>query len=657
MKKYKVDKIDKKKQKIVWIFSMSKNSEYWFIDVEGELKWYFVHKKNQNHAVSWDEVEAEIVIFNNKKEAIITKIIKRTSQIFIWKIEFVKDFAFVVINNPIIKTDVFISPKNLALFKNDLKDNYLVWVKINSWKNKNPEWSIISILWEENEAWNDIKSILIEWWLKEYFSKNVLDETNDLVFNSWENRVDLTKKLIFTIDWSDAKDLDDAVWVEKISNNKFKLFVSIADVSSYVKEGSFLDKEALKRGNSTYLVDRVIPMLPEKLSNDLCSLNPNTKKLTLTCEILIDEKWNILDKKVYESLILSKFRLTYEEVDLILSWIIKVWDILTFWQKLDENLLSSLKDALKLQQIISKNKEEIWIINFDFEESKIILDAENNPIKIEKVKRFNSSKIIEEFMILANSVVWEMFSKYPFLYRIHEKPDNDDIEKLKKSLQIFWFSLPNKNITPKNISNLLNEIKGNKNENTLQKLILLSLKKAIYSDENIWHFGLNLGFYSHFTSPIRRYSDLQIHRIIKEILNKNLNKLKINHYNSILKQVAKQVSNTEKNSQKVEYQVKDLFTCKYYKDKIWNEFNWIISWVLETGFYVKLDDLSEWFVESFSLQKKFKTKKVVFNESKLLLKIWDNNTFFRLWDNIRVKLIKVDLKSRKLYFDFETKNI
>lgn len=635
---------------------MSKNADYWFVDVEWSEKWYFVHKKNQNWAISWDEVEAEIVVYNKKQEALITKIIKRTNQTFIWKIEFVKDFAFVVVNNPTIKTDIFISPKNLALFKNDLKNNYLVWVKINSWKNKNPEWSIVSILWEENKPWNDIKSILIEWGLKEFFPKIVLDETTNLVFTQEEKRVDLTKKLVFTIDWSDAKDLDDAICVEQIEKNKFKIFVSIADVANYVKEGSFLDKEALKRWNSTYLVDRVIPMLPEKLSNDLCSLNPNTKKLTLTCEILIDEKWNILDRKVYESIILSKFRLTYEEVDLILDWIIKVWDLLKFWQKLDESLLSSLKNALKLQQIISKNKEELWIINFDFEESKIILDTLNNPIKIEKIKRFNSSKIIEEFMILANFSIWEMFSKYPFLYRIHQNPDSEDIENLKKSLQIFWFSLPNKNITPKNISNLLNEIKGNKNENTLQKLILLSLKKAIYSDENMGHFWLNLNFYSHFTSPIRRYSDLQIHRIIKDVLDKNINKLKINHYNSILKQVAKQVSNTEKNSQKVEYQVKDLFTCKYYKNKIWNEFNWVISWVLETWFYVKLDDLSEGFVDLINLQKKLKTKKSIFNKDKLTLKVWEDN-FFVLGDSVRVKLYKVDLESRKLYFDFEVKNI
>lgn len=642
-------------EKIVWKYSSSKNNDFWFVDVEWQEKGYFVYPKNLNGALDGDEVEAVLQTFNRRKEAIITKVLKRAERVLVWSIEFVKDFAFVILDNPAFKNDVHISNKKLAKYKGQLKKWDKVAIKITDWSGKNPEWSIIEILGDKEKRWVDILSIALEWWARIKFWEMILREAESLVFEEQPERIDLTKKLIFTIDGDDAKDLDDAILVEKKDKN-YKLIVSIADVAEYVQEGSALDREALKRWNSIYLVDRVIPMLPEKLSNDLCSLNPHTKKLTLSCEILLDEEANIVSKKVYESIIESKFRLTYREVQEMLEWKLWLWDELKFGWSITQELLESIKVSLELKEKITSKKQKAWILNFDFPETKFVLDTDGHPLEIKKYERYESMKIIEEFMILANESVWELFQKIPFLYRIHEIPNDDDVEKLRNTLQIFGFKLPYKAMSPKIVAQILKDIEGNPKEKLLQKLILRSLEKAIYSPENEWHFWLNLEFYSHFTSPIRRYPDLQIHRIIKEKLHQKLSNTRTEHYKDILKSVSKHTSDTERAAEKLEYAVKDLMICKYYEDKIGQEFQWVVSGTIASWMFIELENTAEWFISIEQVGSVLGYKKSEFLPDDMKFE-FTKDIFLQVWDTIKIKISSIEMEKRRLNFDFIEKII
>ncbi len=638
------EKIDKS-HIITWVFSQSVNFNYWFVDIEWREKWYFVYPANSLGALSWDTVEAYVKTFNWREESVITKVIKRADNIFVGTLEVLKNFWFVILDNKSIKNDIYIPKKLLWTAKH--KDR--VAVKITKWEWKNPEWYIVENIWDKNKPWNDVLSLVLEAGIKPKFPKAVLDESEKVIWSE-EGRIDLTKKLTFTIDWEDAKDLDDAITLEKLWNN-YKLIVSIADVSEYVIEGSALDKEAFKRWNSTYLADRVIPMLPEKISNDLCSLNPNTKKLTLSCEIVMDEKWTILSSKVYKSIINSSFRLTYKEVQNMLDdEKNSIWKELMFGWIISKNLLDAVIESFKLKQIITKNKKELWVLDFDFPETKLILDSENNPIDIIKYERYESHKIIEEFMILANQVVWKTFSKLPFLYRIHPKPLEDDVETLRKTLNIFWITLPFIEVTPLVIASILEQIKASPKEKLLSRMVLRALSKAIYSDINEGHFGLGLEFYSHFTSPIRRYSDLLIHRIIKEKIDGTLNAKKISYYKYELAEIAKYISNTERKSEKLEYSVRDLFICKYYFDKVGTEFDAIVSWMIPIWFFVELDNSAEWLVTVESIEINNKTRLFEYDDVNMKF-IFKNDLSIQVWDKVRVKLTQVDMERRRLNFE------
>lgn len=640
-----------KYEKIVWKYAKAKNYDFGFIDVEWLEKWYFVYPKNTLNALDWDEVEAYVKDFKGRKEAVVTKVVSRADRIFVGKISLNKSFWFVTLDTNLVKNDVYIWERNLEKYKKIIKNWDKVAVKISKWSEKNPEGRIIDILWDENSKWNDVRSLILEAWIREKFPDFVIDEASKLKFIHDEKRVDLTKKLTFTIDGDDARDLDDAITIEK--NEKwYKLIVSIADVANYVLEWSKLDKEALKRGNSTYLADRVIPMLPEKLSNDLCSLNANTKKLTLSCEIILDEKWYVISSKVYNSVIKSSYRLTYKEVEKIFLKQLTLWDELSFGWLITPGLINAINLSYELKRKITKNKQKLWVLNFDFDETKILLDEENNPTEIIKYERLESHKVIEEFMILANECVWFLFSKIPFLYRIHDLPDEDDIDKLRKILAAFDIILPYKQISPVLISEILEKIDNHPKKMMLSKIILRSLKKANYSEENRGHFWLALDFYSHFTSPIRRYSDLQIHRIIKEYLQKNkLEKSRISHYKEILPEVAKKVSDTEVKSEKLEYAVRDLMIAKYYKDKVWEEFEWTISWMIPVWFFVVLENSAEGLVPLEAFLKQNNIKKYDFDEETLKLNFW-NNFSLQVWDKVKIKIHSVDLESRRINFEY-----
>lgn len=618
-----------------WIYREGKG-DYGFVDEE--IKWkkkgYYVHYNNKKNALDGDEVSFIVKIFKGKEEAEIEEIIKREKRVLVWKLQRTKNgYGFVVFeNNPFFKQDIFIKEKNLL--------NALDWEKVavlvDTWKGKNPEGKIIERLGTEESTKVDIISIAFEGGARVKFPIRVLDEAKDIL-KIWElkenKRINLTNLFTFTIDGEDAKDLDDAISLKKLDNGNFKLFVHIADVAHYVKEKSFLDEEALKRATSIYLVDRVIPMLPSEISNGVCSLNPHEKKLTLTCEMDIDKHGKTIATRVYESIIQSDFRLSYKQVEKIRE---------NNFQ--DKELWEILKEAYILKEIIANYRKKNGYLSFDFDEVFIEVDEKGNPINIKKYEKFESHKVIEHFMINANEAIAKKFSTFPFLYRVHPDPQREDIENMIKQLSNY-ISL-DKNDT--SIEKVIQKAEGN---NFLSRLILRSLPKAIYSAKNEGHFGLGLEFYSHFTSPIRRYPDLQIHRIIKEKLAGNLSPSRIIHYKNILDQVADTSSEKERQAEKIERRVNDLMKIKYMEDKIWQVFMGKISGMIPKGFFVELENTVEGFVDILNLDTK-KTKKSSweFIENALMFK----NTFswevFKFGDSVKIKLISVDTKLLRLDF-------
>lgn len=646
------------KNTVKWIYKQNTNWDFGFVDTEnnGVKKWYYVFAFNKLDALDWDEVLAEIKSFKWKDEAVILKVLKRTKKILVWEFSLSKDwnYWFVVVNDEAFKKDIFIPWK----MSKEAKNEDIVWLKITKWEWKNPTWEIIKILWKKWDKKIDVEWFILEAWFKADFSFKLEKEANKIQYN-WDlkNRKDLRNLFTFTIDWEDAKDLDDAISIEKLENWNYKLFVHIADVCHYVTEKSNIDIEALERWISVYLADRVLPMLPKNLSNNLCSLNSNTDKLTLTCEMIIWKDWKLKSQKVYESVINSNFRLTYKFVEEIINSNknfeelyeeIKEFNKKEILKKEEENLLEKIKLSKELKIIIWKDKEKSWVLNFDFPETKLILDENYNVVEIKEYPRYESNKIIEEFMVMANEAVSREFSNIPFLYRIHDLPSEEDFNKLQTTLNIFWIKFVLKKWDTKDFSNLLDiisTIEEKWKKMFLEKMVLRTLSKAIYTSENVGHFGLGLDFYSHFTSPIRRYPDLQIHRIIKEKLSWKLDKARIAYYKNILEDVALRSSEQERKAEKLEYKVRDYFIVKFYKSKVWEVFDWVITTMMPKWFFVQLPDTVEWFVElnfnySFNDElQEFKNKKT-----------WKT---FRIWDELKIRLIEADEKLIRLNFEIE----
>lgn len=632
---------------IIWIYSQAKDWQYWFVDVIDLPKGYFVHPKNKLTAMDWDTVEAFVKDFNWRQEAEIIRVLERKKWLIVWVYQQSKgNFWFVIPKNENIKNDIFVASTN-AFWAHS---GDIVWVEITKFTAKNPEWvikEIISKKWNLDKREEEILTIAVEMWAKITFPEEALNNLKNvsekIEEKEFSKRKDLRKLFTFTIDWADAKDLDDAVSLEILENGDYLLYVSIADVSHYVAENSALDKEALERWTSIYLADRVIPMLPEKLSNNLCSLNPYTDKLALTCEIHIWAKtWHTVKSKVYESIINSDFRLTYEEVDKIVKNEIKSWEELMFRWIASQKLIETINQADSLKNIILEHREKVWILNFDFPETYISFDDKWEPNWVKEYPKYDSNKLIEVFMVSANEAVAKQFSQIPFLYRIHEEPKNFDISDLEEKLRLFWVKFKFKDVTTLEFAQLLEKFKNleETKKRFLEKMTLRTLTQAIYSNVNFWHFGLWLQFYSHFTSPIRRYPDLQIHRIIKEFLNGKFDEKRKSHYLDILPKVAKQSSERERLSEKLEYKVRDYFIVKYYKNKIWQEFDAVISGLISKWIFVALQDTAEWFVE---------IKNWNFDEKNQTMKVKSKK--YTLWQDLRVKLVNADEKLLRLDFE------
>lgn len=609
----------------------------------------FIPASAMNGALHKDIVVARILkasTDNKKMEGEILKVLKRANDEVVGVFEPSRNFGFVIADNKRFNKDIYI-PKKKTL--NARKFDKVI-VKITKWpkEGRNPEGEIIEILGQKDDVGVDILSIIKEHNLRSEFPKKVMAEANNIPDeidkSEIERRVDLRDKIIFTIDGADAKDLDDAISIEKLDNNNYKLGVHIADVTNYVKEGSKLDKEALKRGTSVYLTDRVIPMLPKKLSNGVCSLHPNVDRLTLSVFMEIDSKGKVLKSEIKETVINSKERLVYEDIS----------DII---ENNDEELANKYKNIQKeiklmdeLAKILMKRRDKRGAIDFDFPEAKIILDEEGKPIDIKKYERRIANRIIEEFMLVCNETVAEEYFwlDLPFVYRIHENPDSNRIAEFNKFLSIFGYNIKGnlEEVHSKEFKKLIQEIKGKKEELVISTLMLRSLKQAKYSPHCDGHFGLSAKYYCHFTSPIRRYPDLQIHRIIKEHINKKLDAKRITELRKIVEMSSSESSTKEREAEDAQRQVDDLKKAQYMSYRIGKVYEGVVSSVTSFGIFVELENTIEGRVSMNSLDDDY----YIYDSQNYTLIGEHTKKIYSIGDVVKVKVDSVNLYLREIEF-------
>lgn len=634
--------------KIKWIFKYV-NSDYWFVDLEGSKKWVYIKSNNIHWAITWDSVE--VILFKDwsKNEWIISEILSFRDTPFVWNYIEKNWKSFVESEISWIKNIYPLSKwKNVVISQNDV-----ITFKLKRKDSNNIFWTLVDILWKERDKWIDILKIAASQWARLEFSENVLNEAELLIEiieqSEIDKREDLRDLFTITIDWPDSKDLDDAISIELLDDWKFKLYVHIADVTHYVLDDSYLDNEALARWTSIYLVDKVIPMLPEKLSNNLCSLNPNTDKLSMTCEMVIDQYWNIdfINSKVYESIINSNFRTTYKEVqDLSDGYNINESNELIFWWIVNDELLQLVNKSKILARILNNKLNSDWELDFNFDETKIKVDNNWHPIWFEVYQKYESNDWIKAFMVSANQTVSKLYEEYPFLHRTHTKPDEKSIKKLQEILNIFELKTDISNLSSKSISNLLLEIKWNDAERFLSKAILLTLHRANYTDKREWHYWLALDYYSHFTSPIRRYPDLQIHRIIKEVISGKFDSERKGFYEKNLGHVALKSSMLEELSVEIERKIDSHMAVKYMSDKIWNVFNWYISSIDNDNIYIELDNTVKWVVNIDKSKYEFNILCEWLFE--LVDKDWEKTN---VWKKVRLKLVNANEANLKISFE------
>ncbi len=546
------------------------SGNFGFLDINGQAS-VFIPGTYLNTAMNGDTVLVRILkesSDNKKREGEVYKVIKRNRDVIVGVFEHNLSFGFVRPRNS--PKDIYI-PKKLI---KGAKTGDLVAVKVDFWgdEERKPEGGIVSILGSPKDTEALISSLLLNEGIEEKFPNEVLQELDKIdedFSDELENRKDLRHLDIITIDGSDAKDLDDAVYVEKTEDG-YKLFVSIADVSYYVRENTELDTEALKRGNSIYLVDRVIPMLPRKLSNNLCSLNPNEDKLTFTVEMDLDKRGKVIKNDFYKSVIKSKYRMTYENVNTIFE---KDEDLEEYrnlydkYRKIDE----MLKNMLELSKIIRSNKKRRGSIDFELPEIKVVLD-ENKAVKdIVLRSRGEAERIIEDFMVIANETVAEklFWEEIPAIYRVHEDPDKAKVQALNETLIKFGYSLKGlEEIHPGKFQNIIERTTGLPEGYLIHKLILRAMQRARYANKNLGHFGLASKYYLHFTSPIRRYSDLIVHRMLGRSIEKFMSEKEKAKYGANFEAIASSISRTERVADKLEEDSVKIKLIEYMQDKI-----------------------------------------------------------------------------------------
>lgn len=566
-----------------------------------------------------------------------------------------KSFGFVIPNDNKIKGDIFISKKNFNKAKNNQK--VVVRVTKQPKEGKKAEGEIIEVLGNINKFGVDLMCMVKEYNLPFEFPEFVLEEAekiqNKISKDEIRKRVDLRGKRIFTIDGEDAKDLDDAVCVEKNDEGNYILSVHIADVSNYVKENSNLDKEAIIRGTSVYMLNTVIPMLPEKLSNGICSLNAGEDRLTLSITMEIDNKGNVISSDIYKAVIKVTERMSYTDIARLLKYG-KYEELETskYLLKKYSKYLDDFKMMEELAKILEERRNVSGALDLDVPETKIIFDNKGNVKDIDKYEYTFANKIIEEFMLTANETIAEKFYwlEAPFIYRVHEKPDAEKISELNKFLFNIGYKVKgNKdNIYTKSFSDVLEKAKGSEEEQVVSNLILRTLKVARYENENKGHFGLASKYYCHFTSPIRRYPDLYIHRIISKYLEDkyNVNEKYKTKQKEISEKYAFLSSEKEKNAQKAERDIIEIKKAEYMQNKIGDIYKGIISGVTSFGVFVELKNTVEGLIRFDDLGNDY----YVYDDNRKTLTGERTKETFSLGDKIIIEVIEASKDTGKIRF-------
>ena len=620
-----------------------------FVEIEGEDNDVFIPEDCTGTAMHQDKVRVIITKEpqeGRRREGIVVQILERGMTEIVGTYENSRDFGFVISDNPKFSKDVFIPRKD----SQGIKDGDKVVVEITSYgsKNRNPEGKIKENLGSCRAPGTDILAIVKSFGIPSEFPDKVIrqaDRVPDHVLDAdREGRLDLRHLQTVTIDGEDAKDLDDAVTLTK-ENGIYHLGVHIADVSNYVQGGSALDREALKRGTSVYLADRVIPMLPVRLSNGICSLNQGQDRLTLSCLMDIDERGNMISHKIAETVICVDERMNYTDVRNILE------DTDEEAKRRYEKLVPMFFLMKELSEILRGNRHHRGSIDFDFPESKIILNAAGRAIDIKPYEANVATRIIEDFMLMANETVAEECCRddMPFVYRTHETPDPEKVESLLTLLhnQGVPVQKHGQEITPKEIQTILESIEGLPNEPQISRLTLRTMKQAKYTTECSGHFGLAAKYYCHFTSPIRRYPDLQIHRIIKDKLRGRLEREgKTEHYKEILEDVARQSSVCERRADEAERESDKLKKAEYMSYHIGEEFEGIISGVTGWGFYVELPNTVEGLVHVNTLRDDYYT----FDQEAYELRGDVTHKVFALGQKVRVRVADADTMLKTVDF-------
>ena len=628
----------------------AKSGNYGFGIVEDGEDFY-ISSKNLNGAMNGDEVLVEILNTTGKsKEGKVVKILKRNVTQVVGRFEKSRNFGFVIPIDDTIE-DIYISKKNSS----NIKNGQVVQVKIEKYptENNKAEGKIIQIIGNSNDINIDAKSLYISYGLDklEKFNESVRKEVESIPQNvlaiEKKNRIDRTNERVYTIDAADAKDLDDAVSVKKQSDGTFLLSVYIADVSHYVKENTALDKEAIARGTSIYIPGRVIPMLPKELSNGICSLNAGVERLALGVDILISKNGDVINSQVFKAIIKVTKKMSYD----------KVYKVITNNEddELKEeygNYKDDLMNMNELAKILNNKRMEKGCINFDIPEMHVILDVDGKVKNIEAYPKTFANQIIEEFMLITNMVIAEKyyFLQLPFIYRIHEKPDEEKLRDLNLILSNYKLKIKGiKDVHPKAISDILNNIDSQDVKDIISTYVLRAMKLAKYSNECLGHFGLNAKYYCHFTSPIRRYPDLFIHRIISKSMENNylFSNKDLNKYENEAEQYSKTSSEMEKNATKIERDFDDLYSVLYMQNFIGEEFDAKISSVTSFGVFIKLENTVEGFVSFSDMSGDY----YIYDEKTRMIVGKNTSKQIKIGDKVKVRLIKADILTKQIDFE------
>ena len=561
-----------------------------------------------------------------------------------------RNFGFVVPDGKKVDTDVFISKKYTMGARNGQK--VLVEITKNPTKDRKTEGKIVEVIGNQDDIGIDMLCIIKEFGLPDEFPKEVKNEVkyinNKIDKKDIPNRKDFRDLDIFTIDGEDAKDLDDAISISENQDGTFTLGVHIADVSYYVKEGSSLDKEAIYRGTSVYMLDRVIPMLPFELSNGICSLNAGEDRFTISIIMDIDENGKVIKSRIYKGIINVRERMSYTNVQKILDG--KDKEVLDRYK----DYISEFKKMEKLAKILKNRRIADGYLNLDLPETQIILDENGKPLEVKPYETKFANEIIEQFMLTANEEIAETFNSYnaPFIYRVHEIPDLEKLEELNKTLNDFGYSIKVKDdkVSPKEFAKLLKEIKGKDEEKLISKLVLRTLRLAKYEAENKGHFGIASKYYCHFTSPIRRYPDLFIHRIISNYLDRNskeiLTNKKIAKYRKQAEEYAKISSERERTAQSAEREAESMKMAEYMEDKIGEQYDAIISSITSFGMFVELENTIEGLVRFENMDDDY----YIYDEEHNKLIGEKKKKEYKIGDKIKVEVVEASKILRRVSF-------